>query len=173
MEDLIRREIDHQNKGEPNSLIFKLNHLVDPEMIRLLYLASQAGVKVELLVRGTCCLRPGLKGISDNIRVTSIVGRFLEHSRIYYFLNGGKEEVYLGSADLMPRNLDRRVEALFPIRDAEMARRIREDILKVYMNDNIKARRIRSDGSYERLKPDGKETSLSSQAWFIKQREGN
>jgi polyphosphate kinase len=173
MEKLIRREIDHQVKGEPAHLIFKFNHLVDQEMIQLLYLASQAGVKIDLLVRGTCCLRPGLKGVSDNIRVTSIVGRFLEHSRIYYFHNGGKEEIYLGSADLMPRNLDRRVEALFPIQDEEIIHQIHNDILKIYSIDNTKARRMRPDGSYERIKPVNKETPLNSQSWFIKQRENS
>jgi polyphosphate kinase len=171
MEKLIRREIEHQVKGEPTHLIFKFNHLVDPDMIQLLYLASQAGVKIDLLVRGTCCLRPGLTGVSDNIRVTSIVGRFLEHSRIYYFHNGGKEEIYLGSADLMPRNLDRRVEALFPIQNEEMVHQIHDAILKVYITDNTKARRMRPDGSYERIIPVSKETPLNSQAWFIRQRE--
>jgi polyphosphate kinase len=171
MENLIRREIEHQRKGEPAYLIFKFNHLVDPGMIQLLYLASQAGVKVDLLVRGTCCLRPGLKDVSENINVTSIVGRFLEHSRIYYFQNGGKEEIFLGSADLMPRNLDRRVEVLFPIQDADMIRRIHDDILKTYMNDNTKARCMLAGGTYERIKPTAKETIINSQAWFIKQRE--
>jgi polyphosphate kinase len=171
MENLIFREIEHQRKGEPAHLIFKFNHLVDPDMIQLLYQASQAGVKIDLLVRGTCCLRPEMKSVSENIRVTSIVGRFLEHSRVYYFHNGGKEEIYLGSADLMPRNLDRRVEALFPIQDAEMIHRIHDDILRVYINDNIKAHRMCSDGRYERIKPTTKETPLNSQALFINQRE--
>jgi polyphosphate kinase len=171
IEALIRREIEHHHKGEPAYLIFKFNHLVDPVLIQLLYVASQAGLKIDLLVRGTCCLRPGIKGVSDNIRVISIVGRFLEHSRIYYFHNGGKEEIYLGSADLMPRNLDRRVEALFPIQDEDMIRRIHDDILKVYMNDNTKARRMHPDGTYEHIKPAAKETLHNSQAWFIKQRE--
>jgi polyphosphate kinase len=171
METLIRREINHQVNGESAHLIFKFNHLVDPGMIKLFYLASQAGVKVDLLVRGTCCLRPGIKGVSDNIRVTSIVGRFLEHSRIYYFQNGGKEEIYLGSADLMPRNLDRRVEVLFPIQDENMIHHIHEDILKVYINDNLKTRRMGSDGIYTYVKPGEKDTPLYSQAWFIKQRD--
>ena len=114
IEQLIEREIEHQKNGRGGHLIFKMNALVDKKMIELLYQASQAGVKVQLLVRGICCLRPGIAGISDNITVTSIVGRFLEHSRIFYFRNGGDEEVYLGSADLMPRNLNRRVEVRLP-----------------------------------------------------------
>lgn len=170
METLILREIEHQRRGESAHLIFKFNHLVDPAIIKLLYRASQAGLKIDLLVRGTCCLRPELKGISENIQVKSIVGRFLEHSRIYYFQNGGKEEIYLGSADLMPRNLDRRVEALFPIQNEILIQRIYEEILRVYLNDNINTRRMRSDGTYELVKPSSKETPLNSQAWFIKQR---
>ena len=115
---------DQASKGRcgDGHIIFKLNSLVDRQMIKLLYQASQAGVRVDLIVRGMCCLRPGVPGVSDNIRVTSIVGRFLEHSRIFYFRNGGAEEVYLGSADLMPRNLDRRVEVLFPVRDPRACR---------------------------------------------------
>ena len=113
----------------------------------------------------------GLKDVSENIRVTSIVGRYLEHSRIYYFMNGGKEEVYLGSADLMPRNLDRRVEVLFPIQDEAMVHHIHDDILNTYLNDNSKSRRMNSDGIYERVKAEGKEQSENSQAWFIKQRD--
>ena len=109
--------------------------------------------------------------MSDNIRVSSIVGRFLEHSRIYYFQNGGKEEVYLGSADLMPRNLDRRVEVLFPIQEAQMVRHIHDNILKVYLDDNMKCRQLDSDGVYERLKPEGKDSPTNSQASFIKQRD--
>jgi polyphosphate kinase len=173
METLIRREIGHHEKGKPAKLIFKFNHLVDQDMIQLLYLASQAGVKIQLLVRGTCCLRPGLKGISDNIQVTSIVGRFLEHSRIYYFQNGGNEEIYLGSADMMPRNLDRRVEVLFPIQSDVMIHRIRDNILEIYLQDNIKSRRMHSDGTFERVKLDEKDTPCNSQAWFIKQRENS
>ena len=131
-EALVQREIDHQRVGRSGRLILKTNALVDKRMIKLLYTASQAGVHIDLLVRGICCLRPGLKGISDNIRVISVVGRFLEHSRIYYFKNGGEEEIYLGSADLMPRNLNRRVEILFPVEDERYVRYLRDVVLEPY-----------------------------------------
>jgi polyphosphate kinase len=150
LEDLIRREIDLAHKGEPGHLIFKMNALEDPEMIKLLYRASQAGIRVDLLVRGLCCLRPGVPGISDNIRVSSVIGRFLEHARIYYFRNGGREQVYVGSADLMPRNLNRRVEIVFPVEDPKLVRRIKDDILEVYLSDNVNAYRMQPDGSYRR-----------------------
>ncbi len=133
IESLIRREIELHHKGEPGHLIFKMNALVDKPLIRLLYEASQAGVKIDLIVRGMCCLRPGVPGLSENIRATSIVGRFLEHSRIYYFRNGGDAQVYLGSADLMPRNLDRRVEIVFPIRDVRLIHQLRNQILATYL----------------------------------------
>src|SRR5690606_3761584 len=132
---LIKREIKHAQAGRDAHLIFKMNALVDAKLIRRLYEASMAGVKVDLLVRGICCLRPGVPGVSENIRVTSIVGRFLEHSRIYYFSNGGAEEIYMGSADLMPRNLDRRVETIFPVDSAEIKARIVEEILSIQMSD--------------------------------------
>jgi polyphosphate kinase len=170
MEALIRREIDHQTQGREGHLIFKMNHLVDPGMIRLLYQASQAGVKIDLLVRGICSLRPGLKGISDNIRVLSVVGRFLEHSRIYYFRNDGAEEIYLGSADLMPRNIDRRVEVLFPVENPALVQRIRHQVLAVYLQDNVKARRMKSDGSYERIKAQDGQPLINAQEEFIKVR---
>jgi polyphosphate kinase len=150
LESLIKREIQQHEKNGKGHLVFKMNALVDPEMIRLLYRASQCGIRIDLLVRGICCLRPGIAGVSDNIRVTSILGRFLEHSRIFYFRNGGKEEIYLGSADLMPRNLNRRVEILFPVEDAELRDRLRDDILTVYLMDNVKARRMLPDGTYKR-----------------------
>ena len=142
MEALIHREIEHQQNGKQGHLIFKVNSLVDKEIIKLLYRASQAGVKVDLLVRGICCLRPGIAGISENIRVISIVGRFLEHSRCYYFRNGGQDEIYLGSADLMPRNIDRRVEVLFPVQDAAIIHYLRDEMLAAYQRDNVKARRF-------------------------------
>jgi len=170
LETLIRREIEHQERGEQGHLIFKINSLVDERMIRLLYQAAQAGVKVNLLVRGMCCLRPGIKGLSDNIQVTSVVGRFLEHTRICWFRNGGNDEVYLGSADLMLRNLDRRVELLFPIEDKRLVRHLRDEVLAIYMADNVKARRMLPDGTYARVQPGPEDQPLNSQAWFIQQR---
>ncbi len=167
LEALIRREIEHASRGEKAHLIFKMNALVDKPIIQLLYQASQAGVKVDLLVRGICCLRPGLKGISENIQVTSVVGRFLEHSRIYYFHNAGQELVYLGSADLMPRNINRRVEVLFPVQDARMIRYLRDEVLSIYLSDNVKARRMLPDGSYERVKAAAKAPLINSQAWLL------
>ncbi|MEI9971558.1 MAG: polyphosphate kinase 1 [Ignavibacteriota bacterium] len=135
MEALIDREIKHARAGRKAHLIFKVNSLGDPQIIRSLYKASREGVKIQLLVRGICCLRPGVPGVSENIEVISVVGRFLEHSRIYYFYNGGEDEVYLGSADLMPRNIDHRVEVLVPILDRSLVRNLREDVLAVYLSD--------------------------------------
>ena len=171
MEAMIEREIEHQRQGRKGHLIFKTNALVDPAMIQLLYRASQAGVRVQLLVRGICCLRPGLAGVSENIEVTSIVGRFLEHSRIYYFHNGGNEEVFLGSADLMPRNLDHRVEILFPLNDEKLVARVRDDLLKGYLSDTANARRMLSDGSFVRRKPaNGKSAVNCQENWIPKRR---
>lgn len=163
MRELIRREIEAQKDGSQGHLIFKMNTLIDREIAQLLYQASLAGVRIDLIVRGACCLRPGLLTASKNIRVRSIVGRFLEHSRVYYFRNGGNEEVYVGSADLMPRNLDRRVEVLIPVRDAALIRRIRDEILAVYLADNVKARELLSDGTYERAKLPPGEPPVSAQ----------
>lgn len=148
IETLIKREIEHANAGHKARLIFKMNSLVDTDMIQLLYQASQAGVKVDLLVRGICCLRPGIKGISENIRVISVVGRYLEHSRLYYFQNNGEEEIYLGSADLMPRNLNHRVEVVFPVEEQKHIRYLRDKVLDVYFQDNTRARFLTTDGTY-------------------------
>jgi polyphosphate kinase len=167
MEALIRREIERQRRGGRGHLIFKMNALVDRPMIKLLYQASQVGVQVDLLIRGMCCLRPGLPGVSDNIRVTSIVGRFLEHSRIYYFRNGGQEEIYLGSADLMTRNLDRRVEVLFPVENERLVRHLRDEVLPPALADNVKARYLRADGIYERRQAAPGEPVVNSQALLL------
>jgi polyphosphate kinase len=150
LENLIQREIELARRRKKGHLIFKMNALEDPEMIKLLYRASQAGVRVDLLVRGLCCLRPGIPGISENITVKSVIGRFLEHARIYYFRNGGREEVYVGSADLMPRNLNRRVEVVFPIKDPRLVSRLRDEILEVYLADTVNAHEMHTDGSYRR-----------------------
>jgi polyphosphate kinase len=158
LEALIRREITHAKEGKKAHLIFKTNSLVDPDLIRLLYEASQAGVKVDLLVRGMCCLVAGVKGLSDRIRVISVVGRYLEHSRVYYFLNNRNEEIYLSSADLMTRNLDHRVEIMFPVENPSHARYLRRDVLGNYFKDNSSARFMQPDGSYTRLKPSNEET---------------
>jgi polyphosphate kinase len=136
---LIEREIEHASAGRPARIIVKNNAITDPAMIRALYLASAAGVEIDLIVRGTCCLRPGVPGLSDHIRVRSIVGRFLEHSRAYYFANGGDEDLYIGSADLMERNLDRRVETLCRVRDRSIVRHLRDVVLDAYLRDNERA----------------------------------
>lgn len=168
---MIEREIEHHKRGRKGHLIFKTNSLVDPKFIHVLYRASQAGVKIQLLVRGICCLRPGLPGVSENIEVISIVGRFLEHSRAYYFRNGGEEEVYIGSADLMTRNLDHRVELLFPLADRQLIQRVHEDVLLRYLSDTVKGRRMLPDGTYVRRKPaDGKAGFNSQESLVAKRR---
>src|SRR5436190_2953413 len=148
--DLIARESDHARLGRPARIVAKMNALLDKNVIAALYRASQAGVEIDLLVRGICALRPGIRGISDHIRVRSIVGRFLEHSRIFYFANGGDEEVYLASADWMPRNLYERVEVMFPVKDPMLRKRVRHEILDAYLADPVKARVLRHNGSYIR-----------------------
>jgi polyphosphate kinase len=163
LQQLVQREIEIHSQEGKGHLVFKMNALVDPQMVRMLYKASQAGVKIDLLVRGICCLRPGVPGVSETIRVTSVVGRFLEHSRIFYFRNGGEEEIYLGSADLMPRNLNRRVEILFPLEDRELMFRVRDSILAEYLLDNVKARRMMPDGSYKRAARTDGQAALNSQ----------
>jgi len=168
LEKLVRREIEHAKAGRHAYLIFKVNSVVDPMFINLLYEASQAGVKVDLLARGMCCLRPGIKGISDNIKVISIVGRYLEHSRVFYFHNNGKEEIYMGSADLMRRNQDHRVEVVFPVENPDHINYLRHGMLATYLSDNMRARVMKSDGTYVRLQPssDGKEVDV--QEWLMK-----
>ncbi|MDQ1389100.1 MAG: polyphosphate kinase [Acidobacteriaceae bacterium] len=147
---LIDREADHARQGRPGRIIAKMNALLDKNVVQALYRASQAGAEIDLIVRGICSLRPGVRGLSDRIRVRSVVGRFLEHSRIYYFGNGGEEEIYTGSADWMPRNLYERVEVLVPLRDEFIRERVRHEILDAYLADNRKARILLGDGTYIR-----------------------
>lgn len=163
----IEREIEQHRKDQQGHLAFKMNSLVDKACIRALYQASQAGVRVDLQVRGICCLRPGIPGVSENITVTSIVGRFLEHSRLYYFHNGGDEEILVGSPDLMPRNLNGRVEVLFPIVDAKLRQAVRDDILFLHLRDNQKARRLLPEGDYQRVAPAASDRPLNSQDWLL------
>jgi polyphosphate kinase len=147
---LIDREAEHAREGRPARIIAKMNSLLDKNIVQALYRASQAGVETDLLVRGICSLRPGIRGVSDRIRVRSIVGRFLEHSRIFCFENGGEQEVYLGSADWMPRNLHERVEVLFPLKSPLLRDRVRYEILAAYLADNLKSRFLQKDGRYLR-----------------------
>jgi polyphosphate kinase len=163
MTALIDREIAHAREGRQAQLVFKMNSLTDTDIMQKLYEASCAGVKVDLIVRGVCCLRPEVPGVSENIRVLSIVGRFLEHTRVYYCLNGGASELYLSSADLMGRNLDRRVELLFPIDSPPLSALIKQEVLDAALCDTARARRLTSDGSYVRLRPAVGEEPLDSQ----------
>jgi polyphosphate kinase len=164
---LIAREAEHASRGLPARIIAKFNSLVEPGLIEALYAASQAGVKIDLIVRGICCLRPGVAGLSDNITVRSIVDRFLEHSRIYYFENACQPEVFVGSADWMPRNLFRRIEVVFPIEDGILCDRVVREILGVTLADNTKARFLGPDGVYRRAKTAAGEKSHRSQTEFI------
>jgi polyphosphate kinase len=178
---LIEREAEHAREGRPARIIVKMNSLVDTSIIQSLYRASQAGVDIELLVRGICSLRPGIRGLSERIRVRSIVGRFLEHSRIFYFENGGEPEVYLGSADWMPRNLHERVEVLFPLKNPLLRDRVMHEILAAYLADNVKARFLQPDGRYLRSwqsprgrskRPPRGAAAFSAQDFFIALAEG-
>jgi polyphosphate kinase len=160
---LIEREAAHAKKGRAGRIIAKINSLTDIEIIRALYAASQAGVSIDLIVRGVCILRPSLPGISENIRVRSIVGRFLEHSRVFYFANDGNEELFIGSADWMYRNLSRRVEVLTPIKDQRLKAHLRDVVLGAYLKDNVNARCLESDGIYVRVKTADGEKRFDSQ----------
>jgi polyphosphate kinase len=170
---LIRREQEHAQAGQPAHIVAKMNALLEPSIIEALYAASQAGVEVDLIVRGLSILRPGVKGLSERIRVRSIVGRFLEHSRIFHFANGGKDEIYLGSADWMPRNLFERCEVVFPVRDPVALARIHDEILPAYLADTLKARLQQPDGSYQRASKLLKELKpFSAQEFLMKLAEG-
>jgi len=167
IEGLIVRETELAQSGNGGRLIFKMNAITDPMIIKLLYEASNAGVQIDLLVRGICCLLPGVKGVSENIRVTSILGRYLEHSRIFYFQNGGAEEIYVGSADLMPRNLDHRVEVVFPVGDPKLVRHLKEVVLDNYLRDNTSARIMQPDGTTIRLTPAKGEKPFNIQQFLM------
>ena len=164
--ELIAREAACATAGKPAHIMAKVNSLTDPKIIRALYKASQAGVKIELVVRGMCCLRPGVPGVSHNIQVRSVIGRFLEHSRIYYFANDGEEKLYLSSADLMERNLDRRVETCFPVEGKKLILRVKKE-LEIYLADNTHAWILHSDGSYIRLQPTGNQNPRNAQALLL------
>ncbi len=163
---LITREADHARAGRPARIVAKMNALVDPDVIETLYRASQAGVQITLLVRGICCLRPGVPRVSDTIQVRALVDRFLEHGRVFHFENGGQDEIYVSSADWMPRNFHRRVEAMVPVEDPALKTRIRE-ILAVQLGDNVKSWQLRTDGKYERVQAKAGDPSVRSQARFI------
>ena len=164
---LIKRETKNKLNGKDSRIIAKMNSLTDDKIVRALYKASQAGVEIDLIVRGICVLRPGIKGLSENIRVVSIVGRFLEHSRIFYFANGGKEEIYIGSADWMHRNLDRRVEAIVPIKNERLAEYLKDKALAAYLKDNVNARILNSNGDYTEIEPEEGEKPFDSQLYFV------
>ncbi len=169
---LIRRETEHARAGRPAHIVAKMNALLEPSVIEALYDASNAGVEIDLIIRGLCILRSGVKGLSSRIRVRSIVGRFLEHSRIYHFANGGDDEIYLGSADWMPRNLFERCEVVFPVRDAAVKARIHDEILPAYLADTVKARIQQLDGTYSRASAPKDGQSFSAQEFLMKLAEG-
>lgn len=168
---LVDREIAHAEAGRPAQIIIKNNAVTDPAIVRALYRASQAGVAVNMIVRGVCCLRTGVAGVSDRIQVRSVVGRFLEHSRIYLFGNGGQDDVYLGSADLMERNLDRRVEVLCPVRDAVLASHIRRIVLDAYLRDTDRAMVLIGD-QYQPVKTTADEPRVSAQQTLLEWYKG-
>ncbi len=162
--EMIEREVEWNQKEKSGRIIMKMNALVDAKTIRALYKASDEGVRIDLIVRGICCLKPGIQGVSENIRVKSVIGRFLEHSRAYYFHNGGKEELYLGSADIMPRNLDDRIETLFPVFDKAFIQTVKSD-LDLILSDNVKSWQMNADGMYSKINNDA--PNVNSQALFL------
>ncbi len=164
--EAISREIEIHKQHGNGHIILKMNSLVDKDTIRALYAASQAGVKIDLIVRGICCLLPGKKGVSETISVRSLVGRYLEHSRVFYFANNGDGKVYFGSADAMERNFDHRVEVITPVEDPELVRHLRENVLDMYLKDTVNARELRADGTWKYVKPKGEQRPFDVQAWF-------
>ena len=168
---LIERETEHAKAGRPAAIVAKMNGLLDRRIVEALYAASKAGVEIDLIVRGMCSLRPGVKGLSERIRVRSIVGRFLEHSRIFNFANGGDEEIYCGSADWMPRNLIERCEVVFPVTQPDLQKRLRDEILAAYLADNTKARLLQPNGEYVRAPQAG--PAFSAQDFLMRVAEGS
>ncbi|MDQ6959746.1 MAG: RNA degradosome polyphosphate kinase, partial [Mariprofundaceae bacterium] len=165
--DHIDREIEVASSGGAGRILAKMNGLEDTEVIDALYRASQAGVKIDLIVRGVCCLRPGVKGLSDHIRVRSVLGRFLEHARIFYFGNGGKPEVFCSSADWLIRNLHKRVETAFPVLNFRLKRRVTREGLRYYLKDNASAWRLKNDGSYVRIHPRAGQSGFNAQETLL------
>ena len=171
MLEKVFREIENVKEGKEGKIIWKMNSIVDPQTISALYEASNEGVKIDLIVRGICCLVPGVEGLSENIKVRSIVGRFLEHSRVFYFYNDGNEEMYMGSADMMQRNLDGRVETLFPIENEKIRSEVMKTLMKAALKDNQKARTLLSDMTYKMVVPLNGAKPVNSQEWLMKQVE--
>jgi polyphosphate kinase len=163
---LIERETEHAEAGREAYIAAKINRLTDLDTVDALYRASQAGVKIDLIVRGSCMLRPGVAGLSQTVTVRSIVGRFLEHSRIFHFANGGEDEVYIGSADWMARNMDRRVEVVTPILDANLRSYLKDVVLPAYLRDNVSARILTADGTYQKPQIGAGEEPFNSQLFF-------
>jgi polyphosphate kinase len=167
MTALIDREIKHLRAGRPSHIVAKINRLADKQVIEKLYEASNAGVKIDLIVRGICTLRPGVPGLSENITVRNIVGRFLEHSRVFYYANGGEEEVYIGSADWMARNLKHRIEVVAPVSDPSLKHYLKDVLLAAYLRDNVKARELQPNGTYAPVPRQDGEKPFDSQAFFV------
>lgn len=167
MLELIKRETENKLKGKNARIIVKINNLTDDKIVRALYRASQAGVKIDLIIRGICVLRPGIPGLSNNIKVVSIVGRFLEHTRVFYFANDGNDDIYIGSADWMHRNLDRRVEAVVPVKDRRIAEYLRNRVLKAYLRDNVNSQILTESGEYRKLLPENGKVGFNSQMYFV------
>jgi len=163
----LRRECDHARADRPARIVFKLNAVTDPALIDALYEVAAAGARVDLLVRGICCLRPGVPGLSDGIRVVSVVGGFLEHSRIFWFQNGGEPEALIGSADLMGRNLDRRIETLVPITQPGLVQHLHDDVLQPYLADSVRAWEMEPNGSYRRRAVPSETAPFSAQEWLL------
>jgi polyphosphate kinase len=173
MIEMIEKEAQFQRSGKGGRIIVKINGLLEPAVVQAVYRASQAGVKIDLICRGICALRPGIPGVSENVRVTSVVDRFLEHSRIFFFGNGGDPQVYIGSADWMDRNLIRRVEVVFPIEPPELKQRLIAEILKTSLGDTVKARELQADGTYKRLGVLNGEPGVRSQEKFLELARAN